>query len=656
MALARIRHLFLFLLISASLTLAADKPRLQVQDYQIEAEILPAGHRLVAKAVVKFTATDDISVAIFELHNGLKPRRITDEKGNVLSAERVSNESQLRVSLAETMAKGTPGTLTFEYEGVVNSVDDSPVEGLKLAQVDNGTSYLLYAARWFPVSGYGLNRFTATMNITVPAGWKVAGSGVTNPIPKPQGNKVTWNFVWNKPSFPGTIIAGEFEEFIQRSGGLMVRAYVKPDKKDFAPAYVESALKELEFFSSLFGPAPSTTLNLVELPNDTLPTAWAPELAAMADRAFVEKTNYRLLANTVARQWWGVQISPTLRGDTWISEGGARYAEVRYVEQAAGQGGFEEATKDIAVGALAYDTIPLSSVGRLELFSPEFQSLVTDKGAMIFHMLRWVMHSDRFDQAMHALFEQFSGKTIGSEELRKLTEKIYGEPLTSFYAQWLDGTGAPEFKNKYTVYRIKKGFRVVGEVTQDLDLFRMPMEIKVDTDGNPEIKRIEVVGTRSPYSIETFGKPRKITLDPNNWVMKESPELKVRIAILRGQQAAAQGDYPAALTEYNKALDENKLSSLAQYRIAEIFFQQRNYQASANAYRDALNGDGEPRWTEVWSHIQLGKIFDVTGQRDRAVNEYRQAIQTNDNTEGAMDEARKFLENPFQRERSTADN
>ena len=42
---------------------------------------------------------------------------------------------------------------------------------------------------------------------------------------------------------------------------------------------------------------------------------------------------------------------------------------------------------------------------------------------------------------------------------------------------------------------------------------------------------------------------------------------------------------------------------------------QKNYQASANAYRDSLNGDGDPRWTEVWSHIQLGKIFDITGQR-----------------------------------------
>jgi len=63
-----------------------------------------------------------------------------------------------------------------------------------------------------------------------------------------------------------------------------------------------------------------------------------------------------------------------------------------------------------------------------------------------------------------------------------------------------------------------------------------------------------------------------------------------------------------------------------------------------NSYRDALRGDGEPRWTEVWSHIALGKIFDITGQRDRAVNEYRLAVQTNDNTQGAVNEARQWLQ------------
>jgi tetratricopeptide (TPR) repeat protein len=106
-----------------------------------------------------------------------------------------------------------------------------------------------------------------------------------------------------------------------------------------------------------------------------------------------------------------------------------------------------------------------------------------------------------------------------------------------------------------------------------------------------------------------------------------------------------------ALTEFNKALEVNRNSSLAHYRIADVFYLQRNYQSAANEYREAINGDQEPRWTEVWSHVQLGKIFDLTGQRERAVNEYRQAIQTGDNTQGALDEARRYLEQPFQREK-----
>ena len=68
-----------------------------------------------------------------------------------------------------------------------------------------------------------------------------------------------------------------------------------------------------------------------------------------------------------------------------------------------------------------------------------------------------------------------------------------------------------------------------------------------------------------------------------------------------------------------------------------------------NSFRDALRGDDEPPWTEVWSHIAIGKIFDVTGQRDRAVNEYRLAVQTNDNTQGAVNEARLYLQKPYTR-------
>jgi tetratricopeptide (TPR) repeat protein len=177
----------------------------------------------------------------------------------------------------------------------------------------------------------------------------------------------------------------------------------------------------------------------------------------------------------------------------------------------------------------------------------------------------------------------------------------------------------------------------------------MPVELRVETEGKTEIKRVDVVGTESQYVVDTFGRPRHISIDPDNWVLKNTPEMQVRIAILRGQQLVAEGDTSGALAEYQKALTANPNSSLASYRIGEVLFNQKNYQASANAYRDALRGDDEPKWTEVWSHIALGKIFDVTGQRDRAVNEYRQAVQTNDNTQGAVNEARKYLQQPYKR-------
>ena len=94
-------------------------------------------------------------------------------------------------------------------------------------------------------------------------------------------------------------------------------------------------------------------------------------------------------------------------------------------------------------------------------------------------------------------------------------------------------------------------------------------------------------------------------------------------------------------------------SSLAHYRTADAYFLQGNYQAAANEFREALGGDLEPKWTEVWAHIHLGMIYDITDQRDRAVNEYKLAQRTKDNTQGALEEAQKYINAKYERPRNT---
>ena len=115
------------------------------------------------------------------------------------------------------------------------------------------------------------------------------------------------------------------------------------------------------------------------------------------------------------------------------------------------------------------------------------------------------------------------------------------------------------------------------------------------------------------------------------------------------------GEYPEALREYQKAMEVNRNSSLAHYRVGEIFFLQNNYQSAANEFRESLNGDLEPKWTEAWGRINLGKIFDITNQRDRAVNEYNLAIRTKDNTQGAQEEAAKYIKEAYKRPKRVVD-
>src|SRR5258707_1758246 len=164
---------------------AAEKSHFRADDYQVEAILTPHEHKLAARVKVKITATDDLNIVTFHLHNDLRLSKVTDAAGKPLTTDRNSQDSSVRVSLNTALPKDQSTTLTFEYAGVHDSADDSPVPGLKLTSINDDTSYLLYAGDWFPVSAYGIDRFTATINVTVPAHMLVIGSGSVNMVAAP---------------------------------------------------------------------------------------------------------------------------------------------------------------------------------------------------------------------------------------------------------------------------------------------------------------------------------------------------------------------------------------------------------------------------------------------------------------------------------------
>ncbi len=625
--------------------------RVRVEHYVIDAEINLKTQTIAANVQARVIPLEDNqSTGVFELNNALNVTRVVDSEGRQIGVSRSQEDSSARLSFPYTAPKGKPLNLTFTYDGRLSGQEDSPVYGIKFASIQNDFAYLMYPSRWFPVADYSAGRFSAEMRITVPTGYRVVASGIETSAKAPASEKSVFNFAYKNPSFPGSIAVVRGDGQRVSAGGVNTTFYLRTSK-DVAQPWGEEIGKAMTFFSSLYGLAPQSNLTVVETESGTPNGYSAPGILFLSPRALTKQPSQKVVANQVARQWWETLVSPVSRNHMWMQNGIARYSELMYLENANGPNSIEGDVRDLFVEALTVEDPPIIQAGRLEDYSPEYWAATSGKGAATMHMLRYVIGDENFKKTLKAIPDRFAWKSISTDDFRKVAEEMSGMDLRSFFIQWIESSGAPEFKLEYTVFRTTKGFRVMGKVSQDLDTFRMPVDVKIETEGNPEEKRIEVVGTSSEFIIETFGKPKNVIIDPLGRVLRFSNNMRVAVAIRKGEQFAEIGEYADALKEYQKALEVARTSSLAHYRVGELFFLQSNFQTAANSFRSSLDGDLEPKWTEVWAHINLGKIFDVTGQRERAVNEYKLALRTKDNTQNALEEAGKFSQTPYERKR-----
>jgi aminopeptidase N len=673
---SRLSCLLLPLVFSSTLFLPAVSPAQDVaqpqflaEHYDVAATLDPSNQSISAIAKVDFRAKEVSSVVRVELHPNLNVSEVKNASGKTLSFERDNlNPMLLNVNLPAAATVNSTVTVSFTYTGPLANEDNSPVPGVRLASIYKEGAYLLLPARWFPLTAYPTNRYTGTFRLTVPDTFAVAGTGkALSPSPvaaksAAEGGRLLYVFECPTAAPNGSFVAGPLQLNAKQAEGLNVNVYAPRTASANAGDFANAVARSVNAFSDLFGALPAEPeFTVAQIPDGGLREFAGPGLLLLSQRAWEPKINDRVIARLVASQWWGNQVLPATRGDVWISDGLARYSEAMYAEQNAGTEAGLRAVDDFAVGALMNEEAsPISQAARLVPFTSDYRSVVMNKGAILFHMLRAQMGEVAFKSLLHSFYATYAGKNATNAEFEQIAiqhtqaaMKPGQEPpnLAGFFAQWLNSTGVPDFKLEFVVYRTPKGFRVVGKINQPLDTFSMPVQLRIETEGNPENKTVEVTGTESTFTVETFGRPKPggIKIDPNNVILKGNSGLRARAAIARGEELAETGRYYDAIQQYQKALSIQPGRPLANFRMGEAFFYQKNYQAAANAFRESLQSVPEPseKWTEVWGHLYLGMIFDLLGQRARAVNEYSKAKQTNDNTGSAQETADRYLKKPY---------
>lgn len=630
-------------------------PQISVENYDIQLTLDPDPHEMKASAAIRFRAIQSTDLAVFQLSENLSVTKVLDEKGGNLDFTQDDPvPGSTAVHFMTPLAAGQTTTVKFEYSGGfdLDRYSRNFSRDSTSAYIGVEGSYLLYPSKWLPINKLYGDRATVNLEITVPLGTTAVGPGDAKPVVT---RDITEMFGWSArvPVTAASVVAGRFFERKAQFGDFLIDTYAREDHIEAMRKAAEALAKPLEYYQQLWGEAISgKSFRLVEV-DDRL--GLAPGTLGtifITHRELSEAVPpIRSLARRAAYQWWMDTVG--LRGseDLWLADGMSYYSAALYLGHANGPDAMKDEIENLAVLGLKYEgKSPIRDGISLGYGSDYYESVVAGKGAYVLNMLQGIMGAAKYNDLVLQYEKQSKGTGGSTEAFRKLAEQIYGKDLGWFFAEWVDTTGVPNLQTDYVIYKTRDGFRVSGTVKQDRDLFRMPLEIEAQGEGKTERVTVELSGKSTPFDVNTFTWPTKVTLDPENKLLTDSAELRFKVQITIGNELKEKGDYVDAIRAYEQAIKLNPHRSIAQYRLAEVFFEQSNFQASSNTFREALNGDKEPKWVEVWCYIYIGKIFDILGQRQRALAEYNKALNTKDNTNGALDEAKKWLSVPFTKE------
>lgn len=618
-----------------------DRPRIDVSSYAVDVTLAPDQHRLAGKADIQFKQLDRKNFATFDLDRRLRVTTVT-VGGSTGRFRQFDLDSTVEVDLSGAQFGGVP-VVHIEYAGILNPEEErrEPV----LARVSDDSAFLLYEGKWFPVNGLYKDKAEMRLRVNAPAGWTI----VTD-LPKAGDG-----FATKQQSYWGMVAAGKYTTNNIKSEKAEIAVHVLKAKPDAATTMAEAVGKILDYYTETFGPAPLSSLRIVEVEGANWTSQWSVGTLLLPASQFRKDFDLSALAATVAHQWFPLKIAvKDPSADAWLVDGMAQFASLLYTEKALSPAEAQEHVDKALVKALGYEgNTSVRQAGGLDKDSPEYRSLVQYKGAFVLRMLRWVVGEENFNKLLSTYLQRFQNTPASTEAFEKLASDVAGGDLHYFFDQWLNSSGVPEFKLEYTVFRKKDGYKVLGQLKQDLDLFKMPVELQIQTDSDPEYARVEVQGEASDFDVMTQRKPKVIAIDPRKKILRMSNDIRISVLVNRGEELANEGKYNDAIDEYQKAIDIDAHNSLALFRMGEALFELGNLQAAANQFRESLNGNLKPKWVEVWAYVNLGKIFDIRGQRDRAVGEYQKAVNTGDDSYGAQGEAQKYIAEPFRRSGKT---
>jgi len=508
----------IFLLLFA---LGAAAPAAEWTHHDIEIVLNPAEHLIEGADTI--TLGSEKTVLDVVIHDGLDLHCTTPNLTLTRADSKPPASHLVSYVLNSSSGAPLPEKISFSFKGAIHHALES--QGQEYARSFSETPgiigsegvFLSTGSGWYPSLGDRLVTFS--LSVRLPDEMDAVSQGERTGKSSADGTRhVTWHCA--HPQDCVYLVAGPFTEYTRSLGKVTAQAFLRTPDANLAGKFLQTTAQYIEMYSKLIGPYPYKKFALVEnfwetgygMPSFTL---LGPKVIRFP---FILHSSY---PHEILHNWWGNGVFVDSDGGNWC-EGLTAYLADHLIKEQQGQGAAyrRSALEKYASYVRDEKDFPLTEFRSRHSASTE--AVGYGKCLMLCHMLRLRMGDTLFREAIQSFYRDYLFEYASFDDLEKTFSQVSGEDLGPFFAQWVEGTGAPSVEladvaiekrtDDENPFRLKLLIRQIEDDDPfDIDI---PVAIFIEGEATARMHLVNAPFGISQAAIDLPKKPARVVLDP----------------------------------------------------------------------------------------------------------------------------------------------
>ena len=528
--------------------------------YRLNLSLNYTAKYLIGDVIVNLKAKSSLISCFLDLNSVLKVDSVKVE-GKKMNFVHANN--RLEIPFARTLATGQIASIHVFYQGLPATTGFGSFSFGTINQNKSQASWSLSepygSPDWFPSKDNPADKADSSdVWITAPAYFVSVSNGILQDITTNSNNTKTYRWKNRYPIAPYLISIAcsnytQYNNYFKYSAtdSMLVSHYIQPDNLTTANKQnLDQTVTMLKVFSEKFGAYPFL--------KEKYGHAECGFGGGMEHQTCSSMGSYgqSLIAHELAHQWFGDKITCQSWEHIWLNEGFATYGEAIWQEHLGGKMAYnafiqaQMVRAKNATGSIFVRNIANSS----EIFNG---NRTYAKGSIVLHMLRGIVGDDKFFQILRTyVASKYAYANATTEDFQSVAEAVMGQKLDYFFKEWIYGTGFPTYSFGWTyepkannVYRINLTVRQNTRTTEP-SFFTIPIPFQIKTSVKDSTAIVFNNQAEQYFNIDVKGKPETITLDADNWILKNLDSTPLITGIEEEPNNTFLKVYPNPATEH----------------------------------------------------------------------------------------------------------